>query len=149
MSCIQELCKIFNWTIITNGTLETPAHKYSILLIWNSLYSKKIAIKLGPVNIIDIYVKKYNNNLDTNGSASTNTATNGHAIDQNSNGNSNHAGFGNTSDLNDDDNSEDCINLDWLAAIQKNYLKIDIYNAYPGRTLMNKFELFLADMAFS
>jgi hypothetical protein len=89
--------------------------------------SKKIAIKLGPVNKIEIFLKKYN----TNEGNLRETTSNGHECGE--------------------DSGEDniMINLEWLVAIQKSYSKVDIYDAYPGRTLISKFELFLADLAFN
>ena len=137
MTCMQELCKLFDWTIISNGTLVSDTHTYSILLIWNAQYSKKIAIKLGPVNRIEVYVKKFNNSneMTTNGGISAPANCNDT----------------NTNDVFDDlgDNDDGCINLEWLAAVKKTFSKIDINDSYPGRTLMAKFELFLADMAFN
>lgn len=175
INCIQSLCKIFDWTIITNGHIESLNCIYSILLVWNQTYSKKIAIKLGPVNKIEVYVKKYinesNNGISlTNGSIineqttlngstsqlhelnSTLTGNNNNNISMNSNSANNSINMPPASAINDDNvESNNFINLDWLTTIQKtyNYINIDDNNVYPGRTLINKFELFLADMAFN
>lgn len=127
ISCIQELSKVFNWTVLANGTVETNFHVCPVLLLWNSMNSKKIAIKLGPVNKIEIFLKKYNTNEGNLREATSNGHDSG------------------------EDSGEDniMINLEWLVAIQKSYSKVDIYDAYPGRTLISKFELFLADLAFN
>ena len=120
--------------------METHFHVCPVLLLWNSVYSKKLAIKLGPVNKIEIYLKKYNTNEGGSLTEAAVSAANGY--DNGGEGGDCGGGGG-------ENNENFMINLEWLAAIQKSYTKVDIYDAYPGRTLISKFELFLADLAFN
>ena len=97
---------------------------------------------------------KFHNNGNSVLTEATNGTNNmnGHTNDVNLNGTANVVAEGSNgteifNDVESNDNST--INCEWLGLIQKDYLKVDIYEAYPGRTLINKFELFLADIAFN
>lgn len=103
INTIQFICKVFDWEIISSSIQETQTYQYSALLLWNSRYFKKVAIKLGPVNKIDVYL----NRMMTNSNESMTT-------------------------------------FDWIE-VENQFDKVDLVSLYPGRTIINKFEYFLAD----
>jgi hypothetical protein len=120
IKCIEHISTIFGWKVLTNGQVEKDQVQYSVLMLWNNALTKKIAIKLGPANDIQVYVNKYDSLIDKSGYGSTQASVN------------QTAGFETY--------------LDMISA--ENYFdKIDLMNTYPGRTLINKFEFFMADIA--
>jgi hypothetical protein len=83
-------------------------------LIYNDKYSKKIGIRLGPVNHIELYVNQYGSGAD---------------------GNNVQIGENLKNLLGD-------LSANWLM-IKDNFILVDL-DTYPGFTKLQKFELFLA-----
>ena len=129
MSCIQLLSHVFDWTTLSNSTIENRDHQAPVLLLWNSAYYKTVAVKIGPVNAMQLYVNNY-----TVGQKKR--VQNGDADNGNEDGDENETDLAKVAKIS---------NIDWVR-VENDFMRVDI-NSYPGRSLIKKFELFLADIA--
>ena len=129
MSCIQLLAHIFDWATLSNSTIENRDHQAPVLLLWNSAYYKTVAVKIGPVNTMQLYVNNYR-------VGDKKSLQNGNAQNGNDDGDEHEPDLAKIAKIS---------NIEWVR-VEKDFVRVDI-TSYPGRSLINKFELFLADIA--
>jgi mediator of RNA polymerase II transcription subunit 17 len=120
INLITTMSQLFDWTVLSNSFTNELNNKFlsGLALIYNNKFSKKIGIRVGPVNRMEFYVNQFNNSTETE------------AINK---------------VLDSDENLKNLLgdlNAEWIY-IKDNYTKVDI-DTYPGFTAIQKFELFLA-----